>query len=217
MQYLKVLLKRKKEPVMTIKTFRVLLDDIERLDQRCRDAGLCLRTLLGSNQETPKQSVTKSASGSSKFPGVIRREGRAKLYPTSEQAAWIKKHYPARSLKWVSNQMGIGNKALKHLLNSLKIKTVLRNIHGTYTTQPSKSPIAANEVVRNIISIHSTEDGRIARTDVRRWAKQKGLTSYQVGQVLYVLQKRGDIFIDGNFICTFPQNSLTSTTPAVVL
>ena len=215
MQYLKVLLKRKKEPVMRIKMFRVLLDDIERLDQRCQEEGLCLRNLLGSSQETPKQSVTKSASGFSKFPGVFRQQDATGHFCTPEQIAWIQSHYPAYSLKWVAKEMGIGPKALRRLLHSLKIKTVLRNIHGTYTPRPSTSPITATDVVLDIIKSHSA-NGRITRTDVRRWAKRQRLTTYQVGQVLHVLQKRKNIVIDGDLICT-SRDSLTSTTPAVVL
>jgi hypothetical protein len=185
----------------SFKTLRALLDDIEQLDQRCRDAGLCLRTLLEPSQDKPKQSATKSASGSSKFPGVLRREGRTGYAASQEQVAWIRNQYPARSLAWMADAAGISVNGMKAIMDKLKINVVARNRHGTYATTRPSTPILATDVVFEIIKSHSAK-GRIARTDIRKWAKRQRLNSFQVGQVLRILQDRKQITIDGDLICT---------------
>ena len=186
----------------SFKTLRALLDDIEHLDQRCRDAGLCLRTLLEPSQDKPKQSAAaKPASGSSKFPGVLRREGRTGYAPSQEQGVWIRNQYPARSMAWLADAAGISVNGMRGLMDKLKIKVTPRNRYGTYaTTRPSESPVTATDVVLEIIRSHSA-NGRIARTDVRRWAKRQRLNPFQVGQVLRILQDRKKITIDGDLIC----------------
>lgn len=193
---------QRNEPVMTsFKTLRMLLDDIEQLDQRCRDAGLCLRTLLEPSQDKPKQSAATKPASSSRFPGVVRRSGRSGYTCSPEQAAWIRSQYPARSVSWMADAAGISINGMKSLLAKMKIAVVPRNKHGVYTTRPSESPVTATDVVLEIIKSHSA-NGRIARTDVRRWAKRQRLNPFQVGQVLRILQERKKITIDGDLICT---------------
>lgn len=194
---------QRNEPVMTIKTLRLLLDDIEQMDQRCRSAGLCLRTLLeepGPSQDKPqpKQSVSPT---SSRFPGALRRKGRSGYVCSPEQALWIRSQYPARSTAWCADAVGISVNGMKSLLAKMKIPGTTGNKHGVHTTRPSTSPITATEVVLEIIKSHSAK-GRIARTDVRRWAKRQRLNPHQVGQVLRILQERKKITIDGDLICT---------------
>lgn len=192
----------------SFKTLRTLLDDIEQLDQRCKSAGLCLRSLLEPSQDDkPKQSVKPAvAEGSSKFPGVLRRDGRTGYVPSQEQSAWIRNQYPARSLAWVADAVGISINGMKSVMDKLKIEVVPRNRHGTYaTTRPSTSPITATDVVLEIIKSHAAK-GRIARTDVRRWAQRQRLNAFQVGQVLRILQERKKVVIDGDLICITQSN-----------
>lgn len=187
----------------SFKTLRALLDDIEQLDQRCRDAGLCLRTLLEPSQDKPKQSVATKPASSSKFPGVLRREGRTGYAPSQEQGVWIRNQYPARSMAWLADAAGISVNGMRGLMDKLKIKVTPRNRHGTYATTRPSTPILATDVVLEIIKSHSA-NGRIARTDVRRWAKRQRLNPFQVGQVLRILQERKKITIDGDLIIGTP-------------
>jgi len=181
---------------MTIKTLRLLLSDIENLDSRCRSAGLCLRTLLepspSQDKPQPKQSV------SSRFPGSLRRKGRTGYVCSPEQAAWIRSQHPIRSTAWCADAVGISVNGYKSLLAKMKIKSVTPR---TDKTRPSTSPITATDVVLEIIKSHSA-NGRIARTDVRRWAKRQRLSPSAVGQVLRILQERKKITVDGDLICT---------------
>lgn len=116
---------------MTIKTLRLLLDDIEQMDQRCRSAGLCLRTLLeepGPSQDKPqpKQSVSPT---SSRFPGALRRKGRSGYVCSPEQALWIRSQYPARSTAWCADAVGISVNGMKSLLAKMKIPGTTGNKH----------------------------------------------------------------------------------------
>lgn len=185
----------------SFKTLRVLLDDIENLDSRCRDAGLCLRTLLADHDPQPKQSTKpQPASSSSKFPGALFLKGKSGYSCSPEQEQWIRSQYPARSMAWMAAAAGISTGGMKSLFRKLKISVVRRNNHGIYTTRPS-TRVTATDVVLEIIKSHSAK-GRIARTDVRRWAKRQRLNASQVGQVLRGLQERKQITIDGDLICT---------------
>lgn len=179
---------------------KTLLEQLALLGQRLKDAELCLRTLLEPSMYMPKQSVVKPAATS--FPGKV--DIRGKIYKISpDQGAWLRAQYASGvTIKELAQMAGIGTAGMRSFLTKLGVKVVRGRPRSV---RPSTSPRTATDVVWGIIQTHHAR-GRLARTDVAKWARRERLNPYQVGQCLRILQERKHITVSGDLICVAPSN-----------
>jgi len=110
------------------------------------------------------------------FPGKV--DIRGKIYKISpDQGAWLRAQYAGGvTIKELAQMAGIGTVGMRSFLTKL-----------------------------GVIQTHHAR-GRLARTDVAKWARRERLNPYQVGQCLRILQERKHITVSGDLICVAPSN-----------